>query len=159
MGTSRERPSQTCPTPSSSAVTTGLERKNQWKKGILDSSRLPRHPTATTQKQPPVYSLVDFDLEDQDPEVEKFLRHIFPRDAQDFDPEVCDTPVCAIRRDSDDPQDLRMDMSTTSVPPLEHVIPEFRSNTSIPAPIRSLYGLPCTLRDRDVSAVGPRPAR
>ena len=39
-----------------------------------------------------LYSLVDLECQDQDPEVEKFLRVIFPRNVQDFDPEVCDVP-------------------------------------------------------------------
>ncbi len=85
-----------------------------------------------------IYSLVDLELEDQDPEVERYLRSIFPRGPQDFDPDVCDVPVSALHRDSDNPQDPQVSLATTSVPPIEHVIPEFCEQTVLPAPVQAL---------------------
>ena len=108
---------------------------------------------ANPQAGVPIYSLVDMELEDQDPVVESFLRDIFPQEPQDFDPETCDVPITAIQLDSDNPQDPDVSLATTSVPPIKHVIPEFRSTVKLPDPIRALYAMPDMLRSLQVSAV------
>ena len=108
---------------------------------------------ANPQESAHVYSLVDLDCEDQDPEIERFMRAIFPRDVHDFDPSVNDVPITARLTDSDDPRDDKIHLSTTSVPPLDHVVPEFRSETAIPEPIRALYAMPSLLRELKVDAV------
>ena len=87
-----------------------------------------------------------------DPEIEEFLQRIFPFDPSTEDSSDDDIPVSSMQMDTGNPWDPA-ELSTTSVPPLDHVIPEYRGDLDMPAAIRALYGIGDLVRTLQISAI------
>ena len=88
-----------------------------------------------------------------DASIENFLQTIFPGDPYAIDQETPDDiPITSLRVESGNPTDP-VDLSTTSVPPIEQVVPEFRGTTVLPAPVRALYTMEEQIQVLQVSAV------
>ena len=69
-----------------------------------------------------MYSIIDLECLEHDPEVEQYLRDIFPLDPHDMDPEDESPPSSTLCEDSGDPFGSA-NLATASLPPMSHVIP------------------------------------
>ena len=72
----------------------------------------------------PLFSIVDLDCMQHDPTIEEFLQRILPHDPLDWDPGDDELPVSSMRMDTGDPWGP-VELATTSVPPLDHLLPEY----------------------------------
>ena len=100
----------------------------------------------------PLFSIVDLDCMQHDPTIEEFLQRILPHDPLDRDPGDDELPISSMRMDDGDPWSSA-ELATTSVPPLDHLLPEYRGDFALPTAIRSLYAFEDMVRELRVSAI------